>query len=218
MPPVEQRDTAEAEAHVIRTTRLFEAAGPAFQPRPARVLLCARLSRLVRQPLGAVRHHGGGRDRHLAPAIRLQRLEGDGELARRKILRREAEIEHFPFAVAVRRQHRVGLAGLAARRSRLASGPVPCGDALALDQDGLGREPAFLRHEHPQLDPDLSDGAIDAGSFRAGLQMTPKFRDQTGCDVGRLGRRGIEAIAGLSTGFRRGRPADPAAGRASRCT
>ncbi len=30
MPPVEQRDTAEAEAHVIRTTRLFEAAGRHF--------------------------------------------------------------------------------------------------------------------------------------------------------------------------------------------
>ena len=55
--------------------------GPAFQSRPARVLLCARLSRLVRQPLGAVRHHGGGRDRHLAPAVRLQRLAGDGEIA-----------------------------------------------------------------------------------------------------------------------------------------
>jgi uncharacterized membrane protein len=30
MPPAEQRDTAEAEAHVIRTTRLFEAAGRHF--------------------------------------------------------------------------------------------------------------------------------------------------------------------------------------------
>ena len=30
MPPVEQRDTPEAEAHVIRTTRLFEAAGRHF--------------------------------------------------------------------------------------------------------------------------------------------------------------------------------------------
>ena len=30
MPPTEQRDTAEAEAHVIRTTRLFEAAGRHF--------------------------------------------------------------------------------------------------------------------------------------------------------------------------------------------
>jgi uncharacterized membrane protein len=30
MPPAEQRDTPEAEAHVIRTTRLFEAAGRHF--------------------------------------------------------------------------------------------------------------------------------------------------------------------------------------------
>ena len=30
MPPVQQRDTAEAEAHVIRTTRLFESAGRHF--------------------------------------------------------------------------------------------------------------------------------------------------------------------------------------------
>ena len=54
--------------------------GPAFQSRPARVLLCARLSRLVRQPVGAVRHDGGGRDRDLAPAVRLERLARDGEL------------------------------------------------------------------------------------------------------------------------------------------
>ena len=46
--------------------------GPAFQSRPARVLLCAGLSRLVRQSLGLVRDDGGGRDRHLAQAIRLQ--------------------------------------------------------------------------------------------------------------------------------------------------
>ena len=57
MPPASQRDTPEAEAHVMRTARLFESAGPPFQPRPARVLLRARLSRLVRQPLGAVLHH-----------------------------------------------------------------------------------------------------------------------------------------------------------------
>ena len=46
--------------------------GPAFQSRPARVLLCAGLSRLVRQSPGLVRDDGGGRDRHLAQAIRLQ--------------------------------------------------------------------------------------------------------------------------------------------------
>jgi uncharacterized membrane protein len=51
-PPASQRDTPEAQAHVKRTTRLFEAAGRAFQPRPARVLLRARLSRVVHQPVG----------------------------------------------------------------------------------------------------------------------------------------------------------------------
>ena len=54
--------------------------GPAFQPRPARVLLRARLSRLVRQPLGVARDDRAGRDRHLAAAVRLERLAGDGEL------------------------------------------------------------------------------------------------------------------------------------------
>ena len=53
--------------------------GPAFQSRPARVLLRAGLSRLVRQSLGAVRHDRGGGDRDLAPAIRLERLARDGE-------------------------------------------------------------------------------------------------------------------------------------------
>src|ERR1700737_1476160 len=32
MPPAAQRDTPEAEAHVVRTTRLFEAAGRTFNP------------------------------------------------------------------------------------------------------------------------------------------------------------------------------------------
>ena len=54
--------------------------GPAFQSRTARVLFRARLSRLVRQSLGLVRDDGGGRDRHLAPAICLERLAGDGKL------------------------------------------------------------------------------------------------------------------------------------------
>ena len=82
MPPASQRDTAEAEAHVIRTAALVRVRRAAFQPRPARLLLRARLSRLVRQPLGAVRHDRAGRDRDLAPAVRLQRLAGDGRVRR----------------------------------------------------------------------------------------------------------------------------------------
>ena len=84
MPLTSQRDTAEAERHVLRTARLFESGGPAFQPRPARVLLRARLSRLVRQPVGAVLHHGTGRGRDLAAAIRLQCLARDGRVRRLK--------------------------------------------------------------------------------------------------------------------------------------
>src|SRR6202048_1828698 len=40
MPPANQRDTPEAEAHVIRTTRLFEAAGRHFN-RPQRAFFFA---------------------------------------------------------------------------------------------------------------------------------------------------------------------------------
>ena len=57
--------------------------GPAFQPRPARVLLRARLSRLVRQPLGIAGDDGAGRHRHLATAVRLECVAGDGELKSR---------------------------------------------------------------------------------------------------------------------------------------
>jgi len=51
-----QRDTPEAEAHVIRTTRLFEAAGRHFPiAASARSSFAAGLSRLVRQSVGPVR-------------------------------------------------------------------------------------------------------------------------------------------------------------------
>jgi hypothetical protein len=53
----------------------------AFQPRPARILLRARLSRLVCQSVGPVRDDSRGGHRNLAAAIRVQRLEGNGELA-----------------------------------------------------------------------------------------------------------------------------------------
>ena len=82
MPPAKQRDTPEAEAHVMRTTRLFEVRREAFQSRAARILLRARLSRLVRQSLGAVRDDGRRGDRHMAQTVRLECLERDGELGR----------------------------------------------------------------------------------------------------------------------------------------
>ena len=94
--------------------------------------------------MGAVRDDGRGRDRDLAPAIRIECLAGDGKLDRAEaaphlmqewiaagvkktrlnenperalsrwleILRRETEIEQLPFAVAIDRQHGVGLAFL----------------------------------------------------------------------------------------------------------
>src|SRR5215510_14844977 len=58
-----------------RSTCRPRVGGRAFQSRPARLLLCARPFRLVHQPLGAVHHHGRGGDRHLAAAVRIERLE-----------------------------------------------------------------------------------------------------------------------------------------------
>src|SRR6476659_64661 len=54
------RATNDAHDAVVRGS------GPACQPRPARVLLRARLSRMVRQPLGIADDDRAGRDRHLA--------------------------------------------------------------------------------------------------------------------------------------------------------
>src|SRR3954453_1012423 len=42
MPPSSQRDTAEAESHVMRTTRLFEAAGRRFNRRNPAFLFAVR--------------------------------------------------------------------------------------------------------------------------------------------------------------------------------
>src|SRR5438477_12950837 len=48
-PLASEKETAEAEAHVQRTAKMFGSADR-HQPRPADVLLRARLSRLVREP------------------------------------------------------------------------------------------------------------------------------------------------------------------------
>jgi uncharacterized membrane protein len=71
MPFAAEKDTAEANLHVQRTARLFEAAGPPFQPRPARHLLRTRLSRLVHWARGADHRHRSGADHDVAAAIRL---------------------------------------------------------------------------------------------------------------------------------------------------
>ena len=79
------RDTPEAEAHVIRTSRLFEAAGRHFnRGRRAFFFALGYLGWFV-SPRGSVRHHGAGRDRQPAQAVRIERLAGDGELARIRV-------------------------------------------------------------------------------------------------------------------------------------
>ena len=83
MPPASQRDTPQAEAHVMRTTKLFESAGRHFNRGQTRLLLCAWLSRLVRQSLGFVRDDGRGGDRHLAQTVRFKRLARHGKLVSR---------------------------------------------------------------------------------------------------------------------------------------
>jgi hypothetical protein len=94
LPPVQLcRDPARRDAAIV-TARHGRRGGPcdthdaivrgrrpAFQPRPARVLLRARLPRLVRQSMGIAADDGARRHRDLAAAVRLERLAGDGVLA-----------------------------------------------------------------------------------------------------------------------------------------
>jgi len=85
--PAAQRDTPEAEAHVIRTTGLFEGAGGISIAASARSSSRSAIS-AGRQSLGFVRNDGAGRNRHLAPAVRLRRLARDGGLTLIIALRR----------------------------------------------------------------------------------------------------------------------------------
>ena len=78
-----KRTRRRPQTHVQRTARLFDGGGPAFQPRPARVLLRTRLSRLVRQPLGVHGDHRGGRVGDVVAAVRLGCAPRDGRLMSR---------------------------------------------------------------------------------------------------------------------------------------
>ena len=78
MPPVTQRDTEEAQAHVMRTTKLFESAGSHFNRGQRAFFFALGLSRLVHQPMGAVHHHRGRGGRDLAAAVRVECVEVDG--------------------------------------------------------------------------------------------------------------------------------------------
>lgn len=68
------RGACDANDEIVR------GGGQAFQSRAARLLLCAWLSRLVRQSVGLVRNDGRSGGRHVAQAVRLQRLARDGKL------------------------------------------------------------------------------------------------------------------------------------------
>jgi hypothetical protein len=198
MPPASGRYTAKAETHVIRTTRLFEAAGRHFN-RGQRAFFFALgylgwfVSPLVLLVTTA-----------LVFIVRVERVAGDGELTRRcrrKILRREAEIEHLPFAVTVRRQHRIGLTGLQ-RADRALHQQWPLHRSAGLDQDRIRGQPAVRRHLHTKLDPDVVARRQRGRQLRAGPEMTPKFRNHRARYIGRLGRRPVEGIIAPAAGLR----------------
>src|SRR5262249_55500947 len=79
-PPTARRDTPEAEAHVMRTARLFESAGQHFNRGQRAFFFALGYLGWFVSPMGAVLHHRAGRRRDLAAAIRLQRVESNGKL------------------------------------------------------------------------------------------------------------------------------------------
>ena len=75
-PPAAERDEPDAKAHARGYRRNHHRCRPALQSRSARILFCARLSRLVFRPVAAHRHDGRRFGRHLAPAIRFGIVSG----------------------------------------------------------------------------------------------------------------------------------------------
>jgi len=71
--PAERRDTPEAEAHVVRTARLFESAGRHFN-RSQRAFFFA----LGFLGWSSVRDHRGRGGRDPAKTVRVQRVGRDG--------------------------------------------------------------------------------------------------------------------------------------------
>ena len=80
MPPSSQRDTPEAEAHVMRTTRLFESAGRHFNRGQRAFFFALGYLGWFVSPWVLFVTTAAGRDRDLAAAVRVERVEGDGEL------------------------------------------------------------------------------------------------------------------------------------------
>ena len=120
MPPASEKGTPGSRSARHPHHPTVRIRRPAFQSRPAFVLLCARLSRLVRQPMGVVRHDSHGRDRDLAAAVRVQCVEGDGELRKTR-----AHSTSFVDSRACENPVRLGLSALSTRRPGLEPGPIP---------------------------------------------------------------------------------------------
>src|SRR5215470_2243335 len=85
--------------------------------------------------------------RHIATGGKTRSTPGRRWALARKILRREIEVEHLPFAVAIGRQHLVGLALLQSRDGVLQQLDRLHVGATAADRR-LSGEPAILRQEY----------------------------------------------------------------------
>ena len=113
MPFPADKDTPEAEAHVLRTARLFEFGRPAFQSRPARFLLRARLSRLVRRPDRLAADDGTGGGDHVAPAIHLGRAPRRQHRRGRVAAYRAARAQVIPITTEATATTRTAIAAAA---------------------------------------------------------------------------------------------------------
>src|ERR1041385_5330030 len=115
-------------------------------------------------------------------------------LAPPEILWREAEIEHFPLAVFVRRQCGVGLTAF----QRVDRGPHqgrPLRGGAGFDQQRRGGEPAVRQEIRPQPDRDLVVRCDRSRQYRAGFQTLAKSGDVVVGYLGGGGRRCIKVLA-----------------------
>ncbi len=77
-PPSERKDTPEAQAHVMRTTRLFQSAGRHFNRGQRAFSSRSDISAGSSVRVGAVRDDAGGGHRHLAQTVRFRSLSRHG--------------------------------------------------------------------------------------------------------------------------------------------
>ena len=84
MPPSSEKNEPDAQRHALQDREALRSGRPAFQSRPARILLRARLSRMVRVALAAVRNHRRYCRGDVGPAIHVRRQHcGDREIISR---------------------------------------------------------------------------------------------------------------------------------------